>query len=149
MRIRSSQLIKAPVERVFEVFADIANCAGRIKGITKVEVLSETRSGLGLRWRETRVLFGKEATEEMEVTAFDAPKSYVVEARSHGMHYVTTFTFEPGAGAGSTQVSWVFDGKALSLGAKLMTPLMLLFKGATEKMMKQDLLDLKAYLENA
>lgn len=147
MKMNATEIIRARTDRVFEVFTDIANAAGRIKGISKVEILGDIRSGRGLRWRETRTMFGKEATEEMEITAFDPLRSYVVEAKSHGMHYLTRFTFEPADGGSATRVTWVFEGTPITFTAKLMTPLMFLFKGASEKMMKQDMLDLKKHLE--
>ena len=82
MKISMSELLEAPRSDVFKLFTDIENASDRISGIRKLEVLSEVRSGVGLRWRETRVMFGKEATEEMEITGFDEPESYVVEAES-------------------------------------------------------------------
>lgn len=95
MKVVMEKTVNGPADRVFEVFSDIQHCGDRIKGITKVEVLSDVKQGTGLRWRETRVMLGKEATEEMEMTASEPPNSYTVEARSHGMHYISVFTFEP------------------------------------------------------
>lgn len=69
MRVSVPQPVRAPLARVFEVFTDIEHCAGRIKGIKRVEIVSAVRSGKGLRWRETRLMFGKDATAEKEITA--------------------------------------------------------------------------------
>ncbi len=136
--ITVSTHVPAPLERAFEVFTQIDQAAERIPDITSLEVLSEGPFGEGTRWRETRVMFGKEATEEMWVTGFDPPKSYAVRAESHGMRYSTLFSFEPDADG--TNVSWAFTGKPISLGAKIMSPLLgLLMNGTMKKCMRRDL----------
>ena len=122
MKISMSELLEAPRSDVFNVFTDIENASERISGIRKLEVLSEVRRGVGLRWRESRVMFGKEATDEMEITGFDEPDSYVVEAESLGTHYVSRFRFQE-VEPGKTQVVWEFEGRAKTLAAKLMAPL--------------------------
>ena len=93
MKIVIDETVQAPIDQVFDVFSDITKTEERISGIIKLEVLSDTKSGKGLRWRETRKMFGKEATKEMEMTAFEQPDSYMVEAKSHGMHYISTYSF--------------------------------------------------------
>ena len=118
--ITVSTLVSAPIERVFEVYTEIDKAVERIPGITALEVLSDGPFGDGTRWRETRVMFKKEATEEMWVTGFDPPRSYTVEAESHGMRYSTLFSFTP-EGDG-TKVSWAFSGTALTMGTKIMAP---------------------------
>ena len=148
MKTSMSVEVAAPLERVFDVFSDIARAEERIEGIKSLEILSDVKSGKGLRWRETRVMFGKEATEEMEITAFDRPRSYVVEAESHGTHYRSLFTFEE-LSSSSTKVTWEFEAKPLSLIAKLMTPLGLLFLGPMKKLLKRDLTDLKKHAEGS
>lgn len=147
MRVNATQPIRAPLARVFEVFTDVEHCAGRIKGVKKAEVISEVRSGNGLRWRETREVFGEDATVEKEITALDAPRSYRVESRVEGTLYVSTFDFAEGEDAGSTVVTWTHDSTALTLGAKLASPMLFLFKGTMLKFMKQDLADLAEFLE--
>ena len=110
MKLSSTLSIKAPRVDVFSVFSDIPSASERITGIKQLEVLSEAKSGQGVRWRETRVMFGQEATEEMEITRFDEPNSYVVEAESHGTHYTSRFSFVEDGG-GATRVTWEFEGK--------------------------------------
>ena len=68
MEIRLSKHIAAPVDVTFDVFSDIPNLEEHIAGIVKVEVLSDVTQGVGTHWRETRVIFGREATEEMEIS---------------------------------------------------------------------------------
>ena len=130
--------VSAPLENVFQIYTEIERAEERIPAITKVEMLSEGPFGNGTRWRETRVVMKKQATEEMWVTGFDPPKSYTVEAQSHGTRYETLFQFEP-EGDG-TKVSWTFKGTPLTFAAKLTAPMFgLLFKGMMKKCMLGDL----------
>ena len=130
--------VAAPLERVFEVFTELDKAVERIPGITSLELLSDGPFGNGTRWRETRVIFKKEATEEMWVTGFDPPHGYTVEAQSHGMKYQTEFRFTP-QGDGTT-VTWDFKGTPLTWGAKLTAPIFgVLISGSMKKLMLEDL----------
>ncbi len=145
MDVRVSKQIAAPIDVVFDVFSDITQIEDRIDGISKVEILSDVSSGVGTRWRETRVMFGREATEEMEISALTLNQSYEVVASSHGMDYHSIYTFkEQGDG---TLVEMIFSGKPVSLAAKLMTPLGILMKGATRKAFEADMDNLKVLCE--
>jgi uncharacterized membrane protein len=84
--------ITASAERVWEVLTNLEGMPTTLSGVSRVEVLTKGPFATGTRWRETRRMFGKEATEEMYVTACEPPSRYVVEADSHGAHYVSEFT---------------------------------------------------------
>ena len=93
--ISLSRRVTASPEQVWGVLTDIPGAAETLSGVRGIEMLSEPPYGVGTRWRETRTMFGKTATEELWVSAADAPSSTVVEAESAGTHYVTTFTVTP------------------------------------------------------
>ena len=78
--------VNASPGRTFEVFTDLANTGNIVRGIKKMEILTEGPVGTGTRFRETRVMMGKEATEEMEITEFQRGELFVHEAKSHGCH---------------------------------------------------------------
>jgi carbon monoxide dehydrogenase subunit G len=145
--ITVSTHVSAPLDRVFEVYTDLDKAAERIPDIVDLEVLSQGPFRVGTRWRETRMMFKKKATEEMWVTGFDPPKSYTVDAESHGMHYKTLFSFAPD-GAG-TKVSWEFTGTPRTLGTKIMSPIFdVLMKGTVKKCMRRDLEALRDVCES-
>ena len=117
-----SRTIPALRSEVFSRLSNFPEAADTISAITAVEMLTEGEVGVGTRFKETRVVFGREATEEMKVTAFDPPRSYTLEAESHGAHYVSTFTLVEAADG--TEVTLVFQATPLTLMAKIMSFLM-------------------------
>ena len=130
--------VAASQERTFAGFTELEKAADRIPQIKSVEILTDGPFGEGTRWRETRVVMKKEATEEMQVAGFQPPHSYRVEANSRGMQYSTLFTFEPDGDG--TKVTWNFTGTPETLGAKIMAPVInLLMTGTMRKFMRADL----------
>lgn len=96
---------------VWETLTDLGGMPQVLSGVTRVEVLTAGAFGVGTRWRETRRMFGKEATEEMWVTASEPPERYVVEAESHGTHYVSEWQLRAD-GPSATTVRMTFTGVA-------------------------------------
>jgi carbon monoxide dehydrogenase subunit G len=148
-RIDLERHVQAPVERVWEVLTDLAQAEQTLSGVEKVEPLTEGPYRVGTRWRETRRMFGKEATEEMQVTAVEAPTRTVLEADSSGVHYVTEFTLTPST-AGATRLAMSFtaaQGQATFLHRALWSLFGGLGAKATGKVMAQDLQDIAARAE--
>ncbi|MFI8291719.1 SRPBCC family protein [Streptomyces sp. ms191] len=140
--------IEATPGPVWEALTDLKGMERVLSGVNRVEVLTEGGFGVGTRWRETRTMFGKEATEEMYVTASEPPDRYVTEAHSHGMHYVTEFALRP-AGTGATMVRMTFSatpagGAATGLLARLLGGL---GARAVRRAVAQDLTDVAASVE--
>jgi carbon monoxide dehydrogenase subunit G len=146
VKIQDSITINAERDRVFEMFCDLGKAAETIQAITKIEVLSgPAQLNIGTKWRETRTMFGKEATEVMWVTEYERNVSYVAEAESHGAHYRSSYRFTP-EGRG-TRVTMSFEGTPRTFGARVAGVLGVLFAGATKKALHQDLTDLKRACE--
>lgn len=147
MRVTVETEIGAPLMDVWRVVTDIENAAATIKAIQKIEVLERPQSGVaGLKWRETRTMFGKAATEVMWVTEAVEGSHYLTRAESHGSVYKTRVALEDRRG--KTGLVMTFEGEPQSLGAKIMWGLTgFLFKGATRKALAKDLADIKAALE--
>ena len=145
MNMNFSISVNAPCEQVFDVFADFKNAPARVDGIEKVEMVTGDDVGVGTKFRETRVMFGRESTEEMEVTEFEPGKKYTVEANSCGAHFQTIFNFKPNGN--DTQIDVALNTKPLTLFAKLMSPLGYLMAGSMKKMFVADIEDLKQHCE--
>ncbi|MER6100106.1 SRPBCC family protein [Streptomyces sp. NPDC001728] len=100
--------VAASPGRVWESITDLPEMPRVLSGVERVEVLTEGGFGVGTRWRETRRMLGKEATEEMTVTESEPPDRYVTVADSHGMHYVSELTLTPD-GTGATTLRMAFS----------------------------------------
>lgn len=100
---------------------------------------------VGTKWRETREMMGKDATEEMWVSELTKNTSYTVEAQSHGTKYCSIFTFEDREN--TTQVTWSFTGVPQTFTAKLTNILSILFARSLKKMLTKDLQELKVACE--
>ena len=136
-KLQLSKTVNAPVEKTFHLFADFPNAAARINGIEKVEMLTDGPIGVGTKFKETRIMFGKEATEEMEVTHFEPNKLYTVVADSCGARFESTFNFQPVGD--QTQVEMHLNTQAQTLFAKLMGPLAYLMAGTVKKAIQSDI----------
>lgn len=143
--LKVTERIAASPERVFGLATDLAGAPQRVEGIDSVELLTDGPFGVGTRWRETRTMMGKSATEEMWITAFEPDRSYTAEAESCGCHYTSVLTCEPD-GEG-TLLTFTFDGQPLTLACRLMAPIGWLMKGQVRKMLAADLADLRRAAE--
>ena len=149
MNVSVTKRFNAPPNVVWAVLTDLENAPQRISAIKRLEILTKGPVGKGTRWRETRIMFKREATEKMEITEWNPPRSYTVEANSCGAHFKSTITCEhdPNA-AGGTLVTFTMMTKPLTFMAKLMSPLGVLMKGACVKAFEKDLDDLKRSVES-
>ena len=139
--------IEAPFERVWEVATDIAGSGQTLSGVERVEMLSEGDFGVGTRWRETRTMLGRQATEVMWVTDVDTGRSYTVEAQSHGARYLSTLTFTT-TSPERTEVAHRFEAQPLSMATKVLTKLTgPLAARPVTKALQKDLDDLAAAAE--
>lgn len=103
--------IAAGQRRVWEALTDLQGMERVLSGVSKVEILTDGAFDVGTRWRETRRMFGKDATEEMWVTASEPPERYVVEAQSRGTRYVSEWLLRAD-GPSATTVRMTFSAEA-------------------------------------
>ncbi|MFI1017559.1 SRPBCC family protein [Streptomyces sp. NPDC020965] len=140
--------IAAPAERVWRALTDVAGAPDVLSGVESVQLLTDQPFGVGTRWRETRRMFGKAATEEMYVTASEPPRRYVVEADSRGAHYISEFTLDSGE-PDRTLVRMAFTAAPSGGGPGLLAKL---FGGlgarAVAKAIERDLADVAAAVES-
>lgn len=144
--LRLTQHVDAPVETVWAVLTDIEDAAETLSGIVAVEQLTPGPYAVGLRWRETRKMFGMSASEEMEVAEVDAPHRTVVTSVQGEVTYRTVFALAPKP-AGGTELVMLFSasqppqrGLKRLVGAATSR----LGTSAARRMMEQDLQDIAA-----
>jgi len=128
---------------------DIENASETISGIENIEVLEKPANGLvGLRWRETRMLFGKPATVEKWITDAAESEFYKTKAEDGGFVFLTTMRISESRGV--TTLTSSHDSQPQTVLARLQSiPMGLFFKGVVRKAILQDLNDIKSRVERA
>lgn len=150
MRIQVEQEVRAPVERVWAIITDLARSPEVMSGLDEVEILAGGEQfGVGTRWRETRTMFGKKATEDMQIVAVEPGRSYDVVAESHGSRYESSLTVVPSV-SGSCVLTMTFQGVPTSTASRVLgATLGRLLVAPTRKAIERDLADLAAAAEAA
>lgn len=145
--ITARRTIEAPLDRVWDVFTDLASSEEHLSAVERVEVLTDGEFGVGTTWRETRKMFGRTETEEMQVTALEHGVSYTVGATSQGTTYSSRFDFTE-SDASTTEVRFTFTGETQGGVRKAIGAVMWpLFRGKVAKELRRDLDDLAAVCE--
>jgi hypothetical protein len=141
--------IKASKGAIWAAMSDIEHAAQSITGIDKIEILERPESGLvGLKWRETRMLFGKPATADKWITDAVENEYYKTRAESDGFIFLSTMRIADGVD-GAVLIS-EHDSQPQTFATKIMAiPMSLFFKGVAKKALVQDLNDIKAAVEKS
>ncbi|MBU2493094.1 MAG: SRPBCC family protein [Bacteroidetes bacterium] len=134
--------INAPINLVFNSIAHIEEFAKIVNDIVDVEFLSENKTGLGARFRETRMMKGKEATTELEVTEYKIDEKIRLVAEAGGTIWDTLFTVKEENG--KTILAVTMNASAKNLFAKLIN---MLIAGMVTKSIDKDMNAVKVYCE--
>ena len=147
MIVEAQVSINGSKAEIWAVITSIENAAKMISGIESIEVLEQPATGLvGLKWRETRMLFGKAATAEKWITDAAENEFYRTRAEDNGFVFLSTLTISESSG-GMTLTS-SHESKPQGVVARLMSiPMRLFFKGVAKKALLQDLNDIKVAVE--
>ena len=132
---------------IWAAITNLENAAETLSGVEQIEVLEKPANGLvGLKWRETRMLFGKPATADKWITEAAENEFYKTRAESDGFVFLSTMRLSEGRG-GITLTSSHDSQPQTLVGRLLSAPMMLLFKGVAKKALLQDLNDIKSAVE--
>src|SRR6476619_7419191 len=129
MLVEAHVTINGSKAAIWAAITDIENHSEMISGIEHIEVLEKPAHGLvGLKWRETRMLFGKPATAEKWITDAAENEFYKTRAESDGFVFLSTVRIAESNG-GITLTS-AHDSQPQSIGKRLFSiPMMFLFRG--------------------
>ncbi len=139
--VQVQQPFSLPLDRVWDLLVAFERYPERIHSYVAIEFDSERREGIGTRWRQTRTVFGRSHSQDIEITGWEPPHRLVLAAREAGALYETryelasvdeytnvTMTFSVTA---KNPAAWIF---VTTIGRRLLRS-----TGAT---MTQDLADL-------
>ena len=142
--------IMAEPEAVWRVITDLDNAHKVLTAIVKIERLEGEGYEPGVKWRETRRMFGREEAEEMWVTEATAPRSTTVAAESRGTSYTTVFRCEPSSLGTTLHIDFSAESASAGLGQRIAMKVMgKAGMKAMEKALLQDLEDIAKAAESA
>jgi len=140
---RVTRTINAPPEMVFKTVSDITQFSKALPHIVNVEFLSEKKSGVGTRFRETRLMNGRETQTELEVTEFvENDHIRLVAVDTMGTTWDTLFSVK--AEHGGTLLSMAMHARPQKWYAKI---LLFFIGGMVQKAVEKDMDMVKAYCE--
>jgi len=146
MIVEAHVTIKGSKAAIWAAITNIENASKIFSGIENIEVLEKPANGLvGLRWRETRMYFGKPATVEKRITDAAENEFYKTRAEDSGFVFLSTMSISESSGGVTLTSS--HDSKPQGIVAKLKLIPMPLFKGMVKKALLQDLNDIKSLVE--
>lgn len=139
VQFQITHTLPASPERAFQGLTELENAEAWMPGLISVERLDGTAAGVGSRWRETRKIYGKEVTEELEVTAFEPPSRFglrVDGSKGSSGSGIYTFDYRLSPDGAGTRV--VLDA---SIGgvSRVREWITRLFSGMYRKMIAKDL----------
>lgn len=140
--IAISKVIHAPPAFVFQTVADIMNFSEAVPEIKDVEFLSESRVGIGTKFRETRMMRGKEYKTVLEVTEYVNNDHVRMVADEGGTVWDSLFSVA--LRGESTQLNMRMDVRPYKLMSKIIAPLIL---GVVQRGVEENLDSIKVYCE--
>ena len=142
--IRVELTIDAPLAKVFSTIADSSQFSKAVPHITKVEMLSGISKGVGTRFRETRVMKGRESSAVLEVTEYMENERVRFVSDEGGIIWDTIFTLTEEYG--KTHLELNMAVKPYKFKAKLMAPMI---GGFVKKAIEADMQAVKEFCEAA
>jgi carbon monoxide dehydrogenase subunit G len=115
-----SERIACSPHEVFDFITTPDNAPRVVPSVKSMVKLTEGPIGVGTRYRETRLMHGKEAHAELEVAAYEPGQTYAMRNLTEGIETVYRYSFHPEAGG--TRVDLACELKAGGL-KKLMLPM--------------------------
>ncbi|MBL7981405.1 MAG: SRPBCC family protein [Flavobacteriales bacterium] len=147
MTVEASITINATKAAVWTATTDIARFAELLSGVEKIEVVERPANGLvGLKWKETRILFGKPATVEKWITEAKELDRYTTRAEQDGFVFITTNRIS--GSDGGVVLTGIHETRPQGFAARLKALPMVLSKGIIKKAIMQDLNDIKVAVES-
>jgi uncharacterized protein YndB with AHSA1/START domain len=100
MLVEAKVTINGSKAAIWAAITNIENAAQIISGIEKIEIVEKPANGLvGLKWRETRILFGSPTTVEKWITDAAENEFYKTKAEDGGFQFLTTKRISEDSGA--------------------------------------------------
>lgn len=144
MQIELAKTVATQPAAAFEVLADVLDWPQIISSIRSVELLTPGPIRVGTRLREDRIVFGRDATLDLEVETFERPHRLRLLVEHPDLHYELDHLIDAIYGGGC-RLMLIFRSRPKTAPGQtvqaVMTPLMQI---ALRDELEQDLSDLAA-----
>ncbi|MCA4893454.1 MAG: hypothetical protein ING84_00440 [Cytophagales bacterium] len=148
MTVEAQVTINSNKTVVWTAISGIRHTAEILTGVEKVEILNEPANGLvGLKWRETRLYFGKSVAIDKWITDATENRFYKTRAEMDGFIFLTTMTISESDDK-KIRLTSSHETKSQGIIAKIKSLPMFFFKGMLKKAILQDLNDIKTAVEH-
>ncbi|WP_338024277.1 SRPBCC family protein [Aquibacillus albus] len=134
-------------QKAYTALLDLDSAKHWMQGFVGIERLEDGPIRVGSQWKETRKMFGKEATEHFEVVELDEPNKIVLccdGTKGTTGKGVYLFTYIISSSGDHSEITLDGEIKGLTGLTKLFGKMM---AGTFRKACEKDLEALKAYLE--
>ena len=146
MTVEAQLTIHATKAAIWAATTDIVNLAQLLSGVEKIEAVEKPATGLvGLKWKETRKLFGESATVEKWITEVKENEYYKTRAEQDGFVFITTNRVS--GSDGNVVLTGIHETVTQGFAAKVKALPMVFFKGVIRKAIMKDLEDIKKAVE--
>ncbi len=142
--VACTRKINAPIEKVFKTLATIDQFCKAVPGIQNIEFLSDIKYGVGTRFRETRLMNGKEASTELEVTELVENERVRMVSDAGGTIWDTVF--EVKQADGMVEMNMQMDAIPHRFPARIITPMII---GMVGRFVEQDMDSVKEFCEKS
>jgi len=115
-----SEWVARPPKEVFDFISASENAPKIVQSVTNMVKLTEGPPRVGTRYRETRLMSGKEQQAELEIVEFEPTQKYAMQNVTSGIQTVYRYNFQPERDG--TRIDLVCEVKAKGI-KKLMLPL--------------------------
>lgn len=148
MKIAAQINISSTKENVWKTITDVQHFPKILKGVENIEILEKPANGLiGLKWKETRMYFGKPAAIDKWITESYTFESYKTRAELDSFIFITTLTISEDGGC--LRLTNIHETIPIGILAKIKSIPMIFFKNILKKTIKEDLSDLKNAVEQS
>lgn len=141
--VDTSRQIKAPLDKVFLTLSRVQEFSKAVPHIVKVEFLTEQQHGAGTKFRETRLMRGKEVATELEVAELVENDRVRMVSDAGGTIWDTLFTVQQQGE--QVLMTMVMEARPYRMMARCMTPLIMPMVSAA---VEDDMDAVKRYCEN-
>jgi len=95
MQLTVERSSMASASSIWRVFVELEHAAERISAIQAVEIVKRPDSGLeGTEWLETRLMFGRASTEQMQISHVVEGQLVEVDSSASGCRFVSKMTLQ-------------------------------------------------------